>query len=166
MEFVQKFMFRIHFTCTVFSYFASNAAAIKKFELDIEFDFDFLLFGIVSSEKPYRLAWQFNRLNPYQFERKDDYPIGLNGKTSEFPLYAFTHEENHTSYFLLANRDEGTLLIPELRNFDYLMLVKGALGFFDEHKLKQDVKAIPTVQLIYPVNLDEVKSKQNLMYIE
>lgn len=141
-----------------------NSNGIKKFELDIEFEYDFLLFGIVSPEKPYRLAWQINHKYPYSFERTEDYGINLNDKPYSFSRFDFKHDENHTAYILLANKDEGAFLLPELRNFDYLLLVNGALDFFDESALRQDIGSVPSVQIVYAVDINTLKSKQNLVY--
>lgn len=124
-----------------------------------------MLFGIVSQEKAYRLAWYINKTFPYDFVRADDYEIDLSGKECAFQKFGFTHEENHTNYYLLANRDENAVLMPELRNFDYLLTVNGALEFFDEDRLKQDFTRIQGVQLIYPIETDSLKSKQNLVYL-
>lgn len=142
----------------------ANSNSIKKFELDIEFEYDFLLFGIVSPEKPYRLAWQINHKHPYNFERAEDYEVRLNDKPCSFSRFDFKHDENHTGYILLANKEEGAFLLPELRNFDYLLLVSGALDFFDELTLKQDIGAVTSVQIIYAVDINTLKSKQNLVY--
>lgn len=142
-----------------------NTTGIKKFELDIEFEYDFLLFGILSSEKAYRLAWYINHQHPYNFERTEDYAITLGTKNCSFTRFDFTYEENHTLYTLMANKDEGSFLLPELRKFDYLLLVSGALEFFDEQRLRRDLSAFPPVQLVYAVDVNTLKSKQNLVYV-
>lgn len=118
----------------------------------------------MSPEKSYRLAWQINHKNPYSFERTEDYEIVLNDKHCSFSRFDFKHDENHTAYILLANKDEGTFLLPELRNFDYLLLVSGALDFFDELALRQDIGSVVSVQIIYAVDVNTLKSKQNLVY--
>lgn len=138
---------------------------IKKFELDIEFEYDFLLYGIVSQEKPHRLVWFLNKIYPYHFSRVDDYEIEINSKLCAFAQFTFIHEENHTTYTLIGNRDESQLLIPELKNFDYLLLIKGAVDFFEEETLKEHIKTIPTVQIIFEVETEKLKSKHNLVYV-
>jgi hypothetical protein len=138
---------------------------VKKFELDIEYEYDFLLFGIVSTEKPYRLAWQINQVYPYDFERINDYQLELNDKPCSFFTYRFTHEENHTAYFILSNKDDNQLLLPDLKNFDYLVLISGATDFFDTEKFKDDLNSVRGIQLIYSIDVNTIKSKQNLMYL-
>ena len=82
-----------------------------------------------------------------------------------FTQFTFIDEENHTTYTLIGNRDESLLLIPELKNFDYLLLIKGAIDFFEEETLKDNIKTIPIVQIIFEVETEKLKSKHNLVYV-
>lgn len=138
-------------------------SAIKKFELEVEYQYDFLLYGIVSVEKSHRLIWHINHIYPYQFVRIDDYELDLNNKPLSFSRYLFTYEENHLTYCLLANKDDNNYLIPELKNFDYLLTVKGALDFFDEEGFKNTLNELTVIQLAYVLEVDKLKSKENLL---
>lgn len=138
---------------------------IKKIELEVEYQYDFLLFGIVSIEKSHRLVWHINKVYPYQFVRIDDYELEINHKNQSFACYLFTYEENHLAYYLLANKDENNFLIPELKNFDYLVIVKGALDFFDEDDFKSTLNELAVIQLAYALEVDKLKSKMNLLYL-
>jgi hypothetical protein len=124
-----------------------------------------LLYGIVSQEKPHRLAWLLNKIHPYKFVRIDDYELEINSKPNAFAQFIFDDEENHTQYVILSNKDESSFLIPELRNFDYLLLIKGAIDFFEDETLKNNIKTIPSIQIIFEVETDKLKSKQNLIYV-
>ena len=138
---------------------------IKKTELVFEFEYDFLLYGIVSQEKPYRLAWLFNKIHPYNFVRIEDYELEIIGKQLVLAQYLFIDEENHTNYFLIANKDDNNHLLPELKNFDFILIIKGALDFFEEVQLKGAIKKISAVQIIYPIEVDKLKSKNHLIYV-
>ncbi len=120
---------------------------------------------MVSQEKPHRLAWLLNKVYPYKFIRADDYELEINLKTYAFARFVFDDEENHTQYVLISNKDESSFLIPELKNFDYLLLIKGATDFFEEETLKNNVKTIQPIQIIFEVETNKLKSKQNLIYI-
>lgn len=124
-----------------------------------------MLYGIVSQEKPHRLAWLLNKIHPYKFVRIDDYELEINSKPNAFAQFIFDDEENHTQYVILCNKDESSFLIPELRNFDYLLLIKGAIDFFENETLKNNIKTIPSIQIIFEVETDKLKSKQNLIYV-
>ena len=124
-----------------------------------------MLYGIVSQEKPHRLAWLLNKIHPYKFVRIDDYELEINSKPNAFAQFIFDDEENHTQHVILSNKDESSFLIPELRNFDYLLLIKGAIDFFEDETLKNNIKTIPSIQIIFEVETDKLKSKQNLIYV-
>lgn len=123
------------------------------------------MYGIVSQEKPHRLAWFINKFNPFNFSRVDDYQITIQDKTCAFAQFVFMHEENHTTYTLLANKEESNFLLPEVRNYDYLMVITGATDFFEEQPLKELFKQIPVVQIVYEIETEKLKSKSNLIYI-
>ena len=162
---MHKFNPQSIFAYAYFSYFAQIINSIKKFELDIEFEYDFLLYGIVSQEKAHRLAWFLNKISPYKFSRDEDYGLEISSKPCAFAQFSFVDEENHTTYILLSNKDESQFLIPELKNFDYLLLIKGALDFFEKETLKNNIKTVPTIQIIFEVETEKLKSKQNLIYV-
>lgn len=124
-----------------------------------------MLYGIVTQEIPHRLAWFINQHNPFAFARIDDYELELNGLLVSFACFEFKHEENHTTYLLLNNKDDGQYLLPDLKNCDYLLIIKGAIDFFEEQPLKELFRQIPTVQFIYATDPDKLKSKTNLMYL-
>lgn len=123
------------------------------------------MYGIVSQEKPHRLAWFINKFNPFSFVRTDDYQLQINDKPCEFAQFVFVHEENHTTYTLLANKDESSFLLPEVKNYDYLLVISGATDFFEEQALKDVFKQIPVVQIVYAIETEKLKSKSNLIYI-
>lgn len=123
------------------------------------------MYGIVSQEKPHRLAWYINKFNPFAFTRVDDYQITIHDKECMFAQFVFNHEENHTTYTLIANRDESSFLLPEVKNYDYLLVITGATDFFEEHPLKDMFKQIPVVQIVYEIETEKLKSKSNLIYI-
>jgi hypothetical protein len=124
-----------------------------------------LLYGIVSQEKPHRLAWLLNKIYPYKFIRVDDYELQMNAKPCAFAQFIFEDEENHTQHIILSNKDESTFLIPELKNFDYLLLIKGATDFFEDETLKNNIKTISSIQIIFEVETNKLKSKHNLIYV-
>lgn len=119
-------------------------------------------------EKPHRLAWFINQIYPYDFQRQNDYSLSLSpDETSEheFPLFLFDDEENRLMYHLVANKSEGSYLIPEWKNFDYLILISGAIDFFNETEFKKSISKVPVIQLVYQLDAETVKSKNNLVLL-
>lgn len=137
---------------------------MKKHYLDNEFEEDFVLFGVVSSERPHRLAWLLNSGMHCGFERKDDILFYSKEQLeSYFPRYDYSDDINRLQYHLLGNKDEGQCLLPELKHVDYILMIKGAIEYFKPEKFIATVKTLESVQLITPLNSSILKSKHNLI---
>jgi hypothetical protein len=138
---------------------------MKKVFLDIGFDYDFLLLGIVSQEKAHRLVWFINKELGYNFSHAGQLVLYDNDQPSaEFTRYDFTDEINHLEFFLIENKDESNYLLPELRHVDYFMMIKGALDFLDVKQLIDHMKPLEPVQLVTEIDHHKLKSKQNLIF--
>jgi hypothetical protein len=138
---------------------------MKKVFLDIGFDYDFLLLGIVSQEKAHRLVWFLNKELGYQFSHAGELTLYEQEKPSgRFTRYDFADEINHLDFFIMENRDESAYLVPELRHVDYFMMIKGALDFLDVRHLVDAIKPLEPVQLITEIDHHKLKSKQNLIF--
>jgi hypothetical protein len=138
---------------------------MKKIFLDIGFDYDFLLLGIVSQEKAHRLVWFINKGLGYSFSHAGELTLYDNENvSSEFTRYEFKDEINHLEFFLIENKDESNYLLPELRHVDYFMMIKGALDFLDVKRLTDNIKPLEPVQLVTEIDHHKLKSKQNLIF--
>jgi hypothetical protein len=138
---------------------------IKKVTLDIGFDYDFILLGVVSLEKFHRLVWQINQHSGYNFYHAGELDLYEQEKRiGAFTKYAFNDEINHREILLLENKDESTYLIPEMRTVDYFMLIKGALDNVDVKAFIQNLKPVDNIQLITEIDTQKLKSRQNLIF--
>lgn len=138
---------------------------MKKLFLESAFDYDFVLFGIVSQEKAYRLAWLINNHCGYQLVREDDHTFwDEDGKVNaSYTLFSYKDQINHLYFYLLENKDESNVLIPELRNLNYFMMVQGALEFFSPEQARNTFKDINEIQLVTEIDQHKLRSKQNLI---
>ena len=138
---------------------------MKKVFLDIGFDYDFLLLGIVSQEKAHRLVWFINRELSYHFVHDGELSMfDEDQSVAAYTKYSFTDEINHLEFFLIENKDESSYLIPELRQVDFFIMIKGALDFLDVKTLISTMKPIEPIQLITEIDHQKLKSKQNLIF--
>jgi hypothetical protein len=140
---------------------------MKKHVLDINFDDEFLLFGIVTQEKYYRLAWLLNQELNLNFCLKEEIIIFQ----SNIPKAKFTRLDNHDdinkiSYHLIENKDEGHFLLPEIKNIDYLLMIRGATEFILPQTLIDNIKKLQEVQLVTSIDLEKLKSKHHLFIPE
>jgi hypothetical protein len=138
---------------------------VKKVFLDIGYDYDFALLGIVSQEKPHRLAWLLNNHLGMQFYHHGELVFFEEEKPkNHFTRYHYADEINHLQLYIIENKDNGTYLIPELRNVDYFLLLKGALDFVDPQEYINSLKPVDSIQLVTEIDHQKLKSKQNLIF--
>lgn len=137
----------------------------KKVFLDIAYEYDFLLLGIVSREKFHRLVWLINEQLGHNYAHAGELELFDQEKsTAAFTKYEFIDELNHLEFVLFENKDESVYLIPEMRTIDYFMMIKGALDFVDLKVLIQNLKPVDSIQLISEIDPQKLKSKQNLIF--
>lgn len=128
-----------------------------------EEDFDFDLLAISAHLKDYRLCWLLNSSLGLDLQRDADYELKNEAGTALFSFFSFTDEENDVSIYLLANRSENGMLIPEKKQTDYFLLIKNDLGetYAD---LSSKIKTLPNILVVQAVDPNTLKSKNNLLF--
>lgn len=138
---------------------------MKKVFLDIGFDYDFVLYGIVSQETPHHLAWLINRELRCHFSRMDDLELRFEDTQPMYlSRFSFSDELNHLELDLFSNKDEQRYWLPELRTMDYLLLVKGALESFRKRKFTEPFKRIDAIRIISEINHKKLRQKERLIF--
>lgn len=139
---------------------------MNKFKLTIEYDYDFVLVGISCHEKDYRLAWSINDKLKTELRKAEDLKIELKKNTTptQFPFYEFIDEEAFREYFLIGNRGGKGLLIPEQKQVDYFLMIRGTCNSTDKSSLLKQLKDINIVLAAYDINPNGLDSKQNLLF--
>lgn len=131
-----------------------------KLEFDLP-ETDFLLFGICSQSRDYRMVWIINKNLGLHLERKNDIvPEGSN----RFALFSFENKTTRLKYCLSANKNEGGIFIKELKQVDYLLLIEGNYQSVDSAALLSQLKQSESVLAAYELNPELLKSKH--LYFE
>lgn len=142
---------------------------MKKRKLQAEFDFNFLLLGMISATKEYKLAWKLNQLLEIELVKANDIQLEFI-KGPSLVISNYLYETEHSSIRLLKNRsvDEfesnAAFLIPELKRFDFLMMVRGFQSTFSEKEIKEKLGSVTGIQYVQQFALDKLKSKENLIF--
>lgn len=80
--------------------------------------------AINSAEDDYRLAWLLNSLLKIKLVRTEHITPLSN---QSFPVFFYLDEVGSMSYTLVSNKTNGTYLVPQLKNIDYLFKISGTL---------------------------------------
>lgn len=139
---------------------------MPKFRLDVEYDYDFFLVGISCHEKPYRLCWAINRDLELNMEQATPFEISLkkNADVTHFTLFEYEDQQHETAVYLISNRSDNQLLIPEHERSDYFFIAKGPFTDTDKERMAKQIRNISFVLMSYTIDAAALKSKQNLVF--
>jgi hypothetical protein len=158
---------------------------LAKHTLEIEFDYDFVLIGISSHEKDYRLCWTINNTLNLQLTKQESLEIKGKKQTtpSFFSFFLFEKQDDFIDYAIIANLSESktveqttsTLfdaldesdneyLIPEQKQMNYFFLIRGEIENEEVNEIIQQIKEIENVQTAVRIDVKSLRSKQNLIF--
>ncbi len=160
-----------------------------KHTLNIEYDFDFVLIGISSHEKDYRLCWSINRL--FELDLIKGAPLeiksGRQKTPSFFSLFEYQNPEEFKEYFVISNLSENKLaaskehtlfhkgikeataaengiLISEHKQMDYFFVIRGEMEEGETAEIIKKIKEIDLVLTAVNIDVSQLKSKKNLVF--
>jgi len=138
----------------------------KKLKLDLEYTPDFLIIGVFSSLKDYRLCWLLNKQLKTDLRRLPDFvhhPAKQEGEES-FSVFHYESEALRARYFLLSNRGSQGILFPEPKNMDYLFLCRQSPAGSDITKLVKSIREVPAVQAAYLLDKIPHRTAKGVLY--
>ena len=138
---------------------------MAKIVLDVTYDYDFVLIGLISHFKDYRLCFEINNKLNLSLQKSDNLEILIN-KRKETSVYSFYEYENEDgdSFYLISNKGTRTFLIPEQKQIDYFFMIRQLSDYVDEKKLINELKTIPLLLGAYSLDAKGLKSKENLIF--
>ena len=142
---------------------------MKTFKLEVEYDYDFDLFGLVSSSKEHKLAWALNKCFNIRLVKQQDLNYDFFNK-GRLVISNYLHCTQHSTFRLLRNKsvDLSTLkkpfLMPDIKEYDYLIQISGALSDFYQQELLNRFKLVPIIQYANKFDPNSLKFKENLMF--
>lgn len=137
---------------------------MAKLTLEIQQDYDFELIGICSHIKDYRLVWELNKALEFDLAKEKDFELSIKGELQAHSFFSYFDDDNLQEYYLLNNRSEKGLLIPEENKCDYFLLLKGNAIEQKQKELIQEISAIKHVLTTYAIDVEGLKSKDNLLF--
>lgn len=135
-----------------------------KLTLEFEENIDFQLIGISSHVKDYRISWEINERLKLDLAKDKSLSLFLKEEEQRFPFYSFVDQEELIEYYLIGNRSDYGILIPEENNSDYFMLVKGHITAQEIKALAIKISKLKPVLTAYVIEAEKLKSKANLIF--
>ena len=137
----------------------------KKSIITFEEAFSGVLFGLVAPVKEYQLSWHLNRVLKFDLKRRDDLEIidRKKNKTSSFSFYHHEDDIDKWQVFVLSNKYRGEFLVPDIKQADYLLMIRGEVSEVQAEEIYSKLKSIPVIYLVVKMDYEKLKSKRNLM---
>jgi hypothetical protein len=142
---------------------------MKTLTLDVEYECNFDLFGVVSSSREHTLAWQLNQLLRLRLVKQQDliYELFSQGR---LVISNYLHATEHLTLRLLRNRSldpsviKKPFLAPDIKEYDYLIQVSNGTGKLAPEMLVTELAALPVVQYVCQFDPNSLKFKENLLF--
>ena len=146
---------------------------MKKKVLDIDTELKVGIIGICSVAKDYRLCWEINRLlkiNLTHHNKTAPKSITLENKyrniqidkalnLSEVSTFSYRAEEKGITYKLVANANQqGEKLIPEQKQVDFFMLIKGTGYQNEQDRLTKELRQVKIVLTAFEIPANTIKT--------
>ena len=142
---------------------------MKTLTLEVEYECDFDLFGLVSSSREHTLAWVLNRTLHLRLVKQQDLIYDLLHK-GRLVISNYLHATEHYTMRLLRNRSvdpsplKKPFLAPDIKEYDYLLQVSTGTSSLPPEALLGQLAALPEVQLISQFDPNDLKFKENLLF--
>jgi hypothetical protein len=157
--------------------------AIHKLIIDDCEEANYELIAIHTSLEDYRLAYFINQKLPVLFSKneKQIQVISKVGKIN-FSKFSYTSSEKEEYWDLIQNKNEiiiqknlatqnlfanedettTTYLVPEFKKVDYFIKIENSE--IDIESILTKINSIERISTVYTVDLDKIKSKNNLIF--
>lgn len=146
------------------AYFRTMKRKVTRLDVPVEFDFELL--AILTGLKDYRLCYEINKKLNLKFTRQKDAELkdALNNR-SEFAHFRCFNEITREEIILIYNKGSNGILIPEMKNIDYFMLIKNhPPGEVDG--IMKSMNEMENISGVYKLNPAELKSAENFLIFE
>lgn len=155
--------------------------AIHKLQIDDFLCTDYEVIAIHSSIEDYRLAFFLNKeLKIHLHKNKSSIELRTKKGKSSFEHFIFDDERKDVCWHLISNKSElkteenslgffenvasASYLIPEFKTADYILKIENVDPLFKIDEVINTIKKIPFIPLVYTIEEDQIKSKNNLIF--
>ncbi len=115
----------------------------------------FTIFGISCHLKDFRLSFLLNKMLELEFTKMDDF--------KGYSFYFCRDEDHYNSFYLLGNRGPESILLPELKQTDFILLVEGPYKKAQKEQLLIKVREIQNVLTAFDVRFETIKNYETLL---
>jgi hypothetical protein len=138
-------------------------------KLEVSFDYDFHIIGLVCSLKEYKMAYYINKHIDFRLVKAEDLEYKLkNDSTMLISNYLYKNE--YSEVRLVKNKSiEFTniakpFIAPEFKTFDYFIYVFNEGAGFEIDAFIEQISLCTNIEYIRKIDVSELKSKDNFIF--
>ncbi len=138
----------------------------KKF-LKVDADLEFELIALITTLKDYRACYLINKHLNFNFIKISELEVDIYQHSTEpalFSRYHYQWEATETDFYFIANRSADGVLLPEMREADYYLIVKNYIDEAELEDLIYRLNQIPEIISAVKINPKKIKSHENLLF--
>ena len=126
---------------------------MKTLRFNEDFELDFLILGINSHIKLYKLCWEINKKLHTSFVKNKNHTINNN---KEFERFSYTNKNSEITYNIISNVSTTGYLEPNNKSVNYFMTVQGEV--YNTQKTIERLNQIEDILLVFELNLSKIKT--------
>ena len=145
---------------------ASFFFTLARQKIKIDPEFNFILIGIATPLQDYRMAWFINNILYKQLAKIDDLVVAdpVNRVQTAYGRFDFVEELTKSVFHLVQNKQGANNLVPELKELDYLLLIKGEYYRPRKNEIVKKIRRIEQILAVAIIDVTTLKSKNNLIF--
>ncbi len=140
---------------------------MSKKKLDLTFEVEAEVLGLVTSLKDYKLAWKINQVFKIELILEDDLVIDLTEGGSA-TLSNYCYQTEFYKMQLVKNKAIGkeklSYLAKELPQIDYFLLIEDGNHFMEISDLITSLKSIGAISYVQLIDTTKLKYKDNFIF--
>ena len=122
------------------------------------------MLAIVSHLKDYSLCYHINSNAGFDLVKYEDLKfVSMQDTENSFSWYYYKDKVTHTTYYLIGNKDQSSMLIPSQKTVDYFLLIKDPL---DDEMIKSCssvLRKTPHITAVFDINMERTKDVDLLL---
>lgn len=136
---------------------------------------NYKILGLVTQVSIHRLAWLLNQEFDWDLVREGDLLIKDNSvflhkiqdelqeneQSCVFPIQSYTEEGDRFQVELIYNKNGLNIFLPELKQFDYIILIHGEFDYLPSNLLER-MNQFALIQIVADIDHKKIKNKNLL----
>lgn len=131
----------------------------RKITLNINGSSEYLMIGISSHLKDYRISFFLNRTLGFKFRKIEDFSFHPQGKEPlTYPVFVFNDHETRALFCLLSNHHPERKLFPDLKQTDYFMFTNDPINEKSIEELIRNIRSVPNILAAFKIDTTNIKN--------